>query len=474
MTPGVQEQILAEIKGLNALAAKLLARPIIGQEVHVVSGLSEISERLGLIMAGEFRATDHPEIAPGDGFTGVRLTEAGLKAYNNDLQTVGVENDGDFFLGGDVSAPSTTGFMVFSSAQTYNGESVGAGDIMMGDNSTDAPNLFWDASEGKLKFRLGTLDILHIYSKGLQYVGDPGTSGVAFFCCGEDFAWLTTVTKLNFSDDTLIAFYNSFIYPLEGPGAVSATAAGYILGGFLEGINETIVTAQKLTFATGAIALVGGADLSIDRGYTGQGHSSTKGYVLGGYNEGIADPVTTIDALTFATETSAALVAVLPAAREKLGSLQSSLAIYVSGGQDTSANDNLNTYKIDFATETASTPASAALADARRGMTGVSGSSVGILCGGSYWNGSAHIFYESTKRLTFATEVMADIGAVLSSKRRQSSGVSNLTTGYIYSGRLEGGRSTILDKVNIAAETIAIIPIAAAYSQSAAGGLVYL
>ena len=92
MATGVQEQILAEIKSLNVLIAQLSTRPITGREVHVVEGLSEISEKLGLLMAGEFRAGNG--IDPGKGFTGMRM---GFPAFTYNGETwhlVGVNADG--------------------------------------------------------------------------------------------------------------------------------------------------------------------------------------------------------------------------------------------------------------------------------------------------------------------------------------------------------------------------------------------
>lgn len=104
--------------------------------------------------AGEFRAGN--SIEPGKGFTGVRINEDGVRAFNTDAQTVGIEVDGDAFFGSDISSAASTGISIFSEDQTYNGESVGAGDVLLGDNTSTKANILWDKSAGQFYFRLGT------------------------------------------------------------------------------------------------------------------------------------------------------------------------------------------------------------------------------------------------------------------------------------------------------------------------------
>jgi hypothetical protein len=53
----------------------------------------------------------------------------------------------------------TNSFTVSSGERIVNGETLGAGDILIGDNSTGQPNLFWDASQGIFKLRNGTIQI---------------------------------------------------------------------------------------------------------------------------------------------------------------------------------------------------------------------------------------------------------------------------------------------------------------------------
>ena len=202
-------QILQEIKAeLPAIIANTQIAP---NQIVIVKGLSELSDTLGLLMAGEFRAGNAKE--PGFGFTGVRigyppfsysseswhiagvsndviqfglnaddgtawagagairLTSGGILVYNGATQTGAIEADGDVKFGSDISAVASTSILVFANAQTYNSESFGAGDILIGDNSTGKGNLFWDSSAGILYFRTGTTVMNSISSGSLVAVG---------------------------------------------------------------------------------------------------------------------------------------------------------------------------------------------------------------------------------------------------------------------------------------------------------------
>lgn len=81
---------------------------------------------------------------------------------------------GDFFLGTDISIASGTNFAVFNVAQTYNTESIGAGDLLLGDNSASKANLLWDKSAGTLNFRVGTTSNMIFNTDGSIRIGPVG------------------------------------------------------------------------------------------------------------------------------------------------------------------------------------------------------------------------------------------------------------------------------------------------------------
>lgn len=101
--------LLEEIKKDVADAFQRLT--VSGNQVYVVEGLSDISKRLGLIQAGEFRVGNGEAI--GKGFSGVRIgypafTYSGeawnIVGVNNDVLQVGIRSsDGKLIAaGGDV------------------------------------------------------------------------------------------------------------------------------------------------------------------------------------------------------------------------------------------------------------------------------------------------------------------------------------------------------------------------------------
>lgn len=73
--------ILIETKTLRSAA----------RDVVVLSGLSDISERLGLVQAGEFRTGNGKD--PGNGFTGVRIGYPTFTYSGEEWNIVGVNND---------------------------------------------------------------------------------------------------------------------------------------------------------------------------------------------------------------------------------------------------------------------------------------------------------------------------------------------------------------------------------------------
>ncbi len=88
-----------------------------------------------------------------DRTNGVTLYSTGINLYDAATKCGSIHPDGDFFFGSNVTAAATTSLCHFATAQTYNSESMGAGDVMLGDNSASAFNLFWDYSDHALMIR---------------------------------------------------------------------------------------------------------------------------------------------------------------------------------------------------------------------------------------------------------------------------------------------------------------------------------
>jgi len=102
----------------------------------------------------------------------VRIDGAGVHLYNSlDLETIWIKSIGDMFIGSNIAAASTTNFVFLSTDQTYNSESLGAGDLLIGDNSASKANMLWDASAGILYFRGGTTNQAWVDTTGAVTAG---------------------------------------------------------------------------------------------------------------------------------------------------------------------------------------------------------------------------------------------------------------------------------------------------------------
>lgn len=103
---------------------------------------------------------------------GVRVERNGVSVFADGVSKTIIEADGDFLAGSDVTDPATTSFIVFVNEQTYNSEAMGAGDVLLGDNSSGQSNVKFDASEGQLQFRYGQTVQLYMDTDGSLKAGN--------------------------------------------------------------------------------------------------------------------------------------------------------------------------------------------------------------------------------------------------------------------------------------------------------------
>lgn len=79
-------------------------------------------------------------------------------------------------FGSNVAAAGTTAISIFGAAQTYNSESLGANDLLIGDNSANKANIWWDYSAGTLNFRGGTTTQVSVNTAGALTAGAGAVS----------------------------------------------------------------------------------------------------------------------------------------------------------------------------------------------------------------------------------------------------------------------------------------------------------
>lgn len=114
-------------------------------DAAIAEATKEATERMGPSGSLNSVSTGGIRIDPG----------GGLSAYEGGRRKTSIEPDGDFFVGADIDTIEGVSFAVFVNAQDWNAETMEEGDILIGNNSDDSSNVFWDHSEGRFNFRLG-------------------------------------------------------------------------------------------------------------------------------------------------------------------------------------------------------------------------------------------------------------------------------------------------------------------------------
>lgn len=101
---------------------------------------------------------------------GVRITPGtGIGVFVDGVYKTQIQPNGSFVIGSDITNPITTTEIFFVEETVYNGETFGAGDFLIGDNSDS--NLKFDASEGQLQFRLGSTVNVYMDTDGKLKAG---------------------------------------------------------------------------------------------------------------------------------------------------------------------------------------------------------------------------------------------------------------------------------------------------------------
>lgn len=88
---------------------------------------------------------------------------------------------GDMFIGADANTSTSTYFAYFNVAQTYNSESMGAGDVLLGSNASAKANALWDFSAGSFIIRIATTKRIELTSTGYLYIRDSAGNAVFTF-----------------------------------------------------------------------------------------------------------------------------------------------------------------------------------------------------------------------------------------------------------------------------------------------------
>ena len=148
-------------------------------------------------------------------------------AYVGDKPMISADAAGNLSLGSDLDQPSGTHLSIFGNDGTYNSETVGAGDLLIGDNSASKANLFWDKSAGQLKIRGGTTTEVYIDTSGSLVAGggnvEINSDGVTLYAAS---AYGTGSSRLDI--DIAKTFGSGTLGFLEGYYTTNGMASAYM------------------------------------------------------------------------------------------------------------------------------------------------------------------------------------------------------------------------------------------------------
>ena len=229
---------------------------------------------------------------------------------------------------------------------------------------------------------------------------------------------IVTTEKITFSSDvsSTVTTANISQARLTLHAISEGTSKGYFTGGYT-GAGVSVVTADKLTYATESTAASTASNLSQARdGASGVSQAGTKGYFCGGQTA-VGSFVNTADKVTYSSDaTAAATTAKLSAARtETSGISEGSSKGYFTGGYITPDMQTTGD-KVTFSTDTTAAVTTANLSSANYAMGSVSEGSNKGYC-------SAKALAD---KITFSTDTSASCStAILTTNRYYLTGAGD-------------------------------------------------
>lgn len=250
----------------------------------------------------------------------------------------------------------------------------------------------------------------------------------------------------------------SITLPSARGAFVEILLGAYFAGGTNTSTTNYTSTIQKLSFPTESTSTLS-ATLSNNLDAAGTFSSSTAGYIAGGYlTSGVSS---TIDKLIYATEVKSTLSNSLPQAQAATGTFHSSSAGYAAGGQ--TGSPNLTTVaKMLFSNETSSNLGTG-LSLARRYCFGFYSSSDGYIMGGysnSIVTNGDKFNLSNDSRSTFTIPVAIYGGATFVSS----------TFGYYAGGQADPNIISTIRKMNFSNDSFSTLSATLSSTAAVAGG----
>ena len=214
----------------------------------------------------------------------------------------------------------------------------------------------------------------------------------------------STMDKVTYSSDTITTVPGASLSAARQLlAATGNSTAGYFGGGYPG--PGVVSTMNKVTYSSDTTAAVPGANLSAARYYLAATGNSTAGYFGGGYTN---TPVATMDKVTYSSDTRAAVPgASLSAAGQLNNATGNSTAGYFGGvGGTPGAGGRTTIDKITYSTDTRSTVPAAGSFLVARFAHGATGNSTAGYFGGGFLGPSDNVL-SSVEKIDYATDTRA-------------------------------------------------------------------
>lgn len=278
-----REELRIELDHLDKISARVAAQD--------AGGGSRSSNLRRLVVDGDlYVPAGVVKIGP-DGTGNVVINTNGIKLNYGTTNKIWLQTDGDVFIGTNTAAAATTYLSIFSGAQTYNSESVEAGDMLIGDNSSSKANIFWDKSAGQLLFRGGTTPQVYIDTTGALSAG--GGKIVL------DGTGMQIIAPTAYAQASAVSFVS----------AAGGTVYSELFGFKSSSLNTLYLGARAVSGVTGTITMeafgVTGKPAQISMGAGGNGGNTNAGVTVASSAAGVAS-ITLTAATTTASGTFSA------------------------------------------------------------------------------------------------------------------------------------------------------------------------
>jgi hypothetical protein len=256
----------------------------------------------------------------------------------------------------------------------------------------------------------------------------------------------------------------------------SLAAAGNLTDGWFGGGTFPVTsTIDRITYATDTATASVRGPLSLGRGYLAAAGNLTDGWFGGGYNDS-AQPYnkSTVDRITYATDTATASVRgtlSYPAGTSQFAAAGNETDGWFGGGNAGGVPNLSAVERITYATDTATASIRGPLSVGRRTNLGAAGNTTNAWFGGGSGTPGGRV--STVDRITFATDTAtASVRGPLSSASAYMAAAGNSSDGWWAGGRRGDPDSTsTVERITYATDTAATStrgPLSAARNELAA------